>query len=261
MCRGKVLWKPLLLDDLRQYGFLTIDCLSASKIRAIQSRHLELLAAKFVPWLIASICVVILMFVWLQGLDWPQVLESARLNVILITGLVAIFSLIVATISFVMTRATARKQSTLAAWTTWNDGTTQQRRLITRYLGMNTMTHEQGQALALKDRKIYDQEGTALSDDEQLNLLHAVVDVLNGLERLATGVTYGIYDRKIIRAVGGTIVKRTYERCLPYIVARRNDGDQRRQQKRAYIELENLAEGFSGKKVDAGRLKALRRQD
>ena len=85
-----------------------------------------------------------------------------------------------------------------------------------------------------------DCSGNPLTKDERQNLRHHVSEVLNGLERLATGAILGVYDRRVLKAIGGTIIARHWERLQPYVQERQTSSNKDIRQERAYIQLETL---------------------
>lgn len=214
-----------------------------------------------VPWVLLALTSVWLLVLLLRDVEILPFLDSARDNVIFITALAGIASVSFAGWSFARTRRSVQEAASLDAWNLWSDSTRKERILISRTLGMQTVREDQAEALTTPGQAVLNKDRVQLQYKEKENLLDAVVVVLNGLERIAVGIKFGIYRRDVVAQIGGTIIVRTWERFQPYVERQRNLADLTRRQENAWIQLEELALHIRKKKAtDAARLEALRRQ-
>lgn len=224
--------------------------------------------------LLAAIVVIVLLL--LRDVDLTPQIKFAQDHATLAATIIALASLVTVTFATWMNWRATRRQATLEAWTKWSDDTADDRKLISKVLGVETLTPQQAETLVkgtqsptptasptrlqkLFKRTAPSAEGN-FTAEQQRALVHAAVAVLNGLERLAVGVELGVYRRAVLIDVGGTIIKRSYERFEPYIELRRTHPDPVRRQEKAYVALERLAHRIRYNEVDAERLKSLRRQ-
>ncbi|WP_285115124.1 DUF4760 domain-containing protein [Leifsonia sp. fls2-241-R2A-40a] len=176
-----------------------------------------------------------------------------------------VFAVVIALASFVLLSLTswanwrsARRQATIEAWNDWSEGCTEARRRLSQTLGMRTISPDQARALATQGETLFDRDGKPISHDDKQAVLNDVVEVLNGLERLAVGVRLGLYRREVLVLVGATIIKRTYERFEPYITFRRTSPDSDKRQERAFSQLDLLVGHIRQNEVDSQRLRSLR---
>lgn len=58
----------------------------------------------------------------------------------------------------------------------------------------------------------------------QIERVHDITTVLNGLERIAVGCRSGLYDLAEIDSLGGTIIRRTFEQYESFIKVSRTGG-------------------------------------
>lgn len=150
----------------------------------------------------------------------------------------------------------SKRQATIEAWAKWSDSTFEDRKLITKYLGVEAITEAQGKALVHKEE--LSGNNRVLTTDERNDVANAVVRILNGLERLAVGAEQGVYDRSALEELGATTIIRLYKRFEEYVHARRTEGDRTLRQTRAFITLEKLSGVLQHKKYDLERIRALR---
>lgn len=151
----------------------------------------------------------------------------------------------------------SKRQATIEAWAKWSEATSKDRILVTKHLGAEAISQDQGKALAHKGTLV-GINGEVSSEDRNA-LANAVVRILNGLERLSVGVEQGVYDGTTVEELGATTIIRQYERFEEYIHARRNEGKQKLRQSRVFVELEALSNSMQGRKHDRERIKALKK--
>lgn len=215
---------------------------------------------KYGAWgLVATLALVILVLL-LRDVDLLPMADVLKEYAPVAAAAVALISLIVLMMTSWNTWTATRKQATLEAWSAWSDRTAADRKLLTDTLGAHALSTEQGAALADRAKTLHDLRGEEVVGDEREKIVHALAQVLNGLERLAVGVEVGIYRRRVLVHVGGTIIKRSYERFEPYIEHKRSLPDKSRRQERVYEALEGLARQIRFDEVDAQRIKSLGRQ-
>ena len=213
---------------------------------------------KWLPWAIAVLALVVVIILILKDMNvgpaWLWVATYAP-----------VFAVMVALASFVLLALTSwanwrstRRQATIEAWNAWSEGCTEARRRLSRTLGMRAISPEQARALASQGEALLNLEGKPMTQDEKQAVLNDMVEVLNGLERLAVGVRLGLYRREVLVLVGATIIKRTYERFEPYIVFRRTSPDSDKRQERAFNQLDLLVGHIRSSEVDSQRLRSLR---
>lgn len=177
-----------------------------------------------------------------------------------VAAIAATSSLLVATVGAVATWNRQGRQATLQAWTAWSDDTVEARKTLSRSLGEEVLTREQGRALA--DKQQIPGFEPVPGSTEYRDLGNAVVEILNGLERIASGVLHGVYDARMLKSLGGTTIVRSYQRLLPYVVGRRETTQERHRQILAYTSLEELVKDWERQEseLDFLRLKRLRRE-
>nr|WP_139093866.1 hypothetical protein [Mycobacterium malmoense] len=152
---------------------------------------------------------------------------------------IAVGALFVTAYSAFNSSARLRKKDSLEAWTEWSTTTREARRRVTRVLGEKNLTMKQGKAL-LGEGTLLDKDGNELTDEKCIEIENDITDILNGLERLGAGAVLGVYDDAVFRIRGATIIERTYQRFLPYIIATREAEDVEKRQTRAFTELSVL---------------------
>ncbi|MEN4446758.1 hypothetical protein ACJH6J_21105 [Mycobacterium sp. SMC-18] len=152
---------------------------------------------------------------------------------------IAVGALFVTAYSAFNSSSRMRKKDSLEAWTEWSDSTRAARRRVTDVLGEKNLTMKQGKAL-LGDGTLVDKDGNDLTEEQCLAVDRDITDILNGLERLGAGAVLGVYSDAVFRIRGGTIIERTYQRFLPYIIATREAEDVEKRQTRAFTELSVL---------------------
>ncbi len=181
----------------------------------------------------------------------------------------ALAALFVAAYTAYSAAVRGKKKDTLEAWSKWSDDSHVARAEVSRVFGLEEITVEQAKALA-GEFEMKDKDGRGLTVEKRQEMRRYVAqDILNGLERLAVGVELGIYDEKVLRLLGATIIARTWERFEPYVREKREQGPDKKRQSKAYTELHVLYQIMeeprliqtlrgSRKSVDTARLKALR---
>lgn len=181
----------------------------------------------------------------------------------------ALAALFVAAFSAYSGVVRSKKKDTLEAWSKWSDDSRVARTEVSDIFGLEEITVDQAKALA-GDFEMKDKDGRGLTIEKRQEMRGYVAhDILNGLERLAVGVELGIYDEKVLRLLGATIIARTWERFEPYVKAKREQGSNKARQSKAYTELHVLYQIMeeprliqtlrgSRKSVDTARLIALR---
>lgn len=123
----------------------------------------------------------------------------------------------------------------------------------------STLSDSVGRALANNEAIV--EGGIDLTDQARRQAaVNDLVLILNGLERIANGVHLGVYDIKAIRALGGTIVVREFERGEAYVTGRREATDEQRRQARAFVALQALVEELRSSSLDEERSKLDRRR-
>ena len=214
---------------------------------------------RWAPWALLGVALFVIVSLVLRDIDldpaWSVVKQIAPVGAVVI----ALSSFIVLATSSWSNWKAARNQATLEAWTDWSDRCTDARRLLTITLGLKAISDEQAKSLATTGAPLNDLAGKPVPNAEKQAVMDAMMLLLNGLERLAVGVDLGVYKRDVLIAVGGTIIKRCYERFEPYVELRRTLPDRSTRQERAFIELERLVSQIKFSEVDSQRLKALER--
>lgn len=173
--------------------------------------------------------------------------------------LVALFSLIVTATGITANWTRGKRQSTIEAWVIWSQGSLPERKVITKYFGTQALSDEQGQALVeLK-------ELPEIANQDRDRVAECIRNVLNGLERIAVGVEFGVYDLPTLRALGGTTIVRTFERSEAYIKYRRAASDETVRHVKAFVSVEDLVRRLEStsllerkNNLDKARLEALR---
>ncbi|KAF0957319.1 DUF4760 domain-containing protein [Rhodococcus sp. T7] len=199
-----------------------------------------------------------ILFARLSHNPWPQSLAAV----------VALSSLVATAVAAYNAFARSRRKDTLAAFSLWSDKHYPVRVALSKQLGSHRISREQALALVTA-APLNDKNGAPLSQEDKQQAREQICEVLNGLERLATGVNLGIYDERVLRKIGGTIIVRTYERFEPYIRARHSEAAAEGQQSKAYEQLAILVKILDMPRLDAtrknmrddidrGRLEALR---
>jgi hypothetical protein len=207
-----------------------------------------------------AIAVAVIVLLLLKDVDLAPFWTGAVTAAPFIAAVIALLSFaLLAVTSYANWRA-SRHQATLEAWNAWSKSSMRSRRLLSARLGLKVISDEQAHALAHEGVTLTDVDGNSLSTKRKQKVLDNMVHVLNGLERLAVGVELGIYRRDVLILVGGTIIKRTYERFEPYIEIRRTTTQLEKRQERAFAQLSALVSQVRSYEVDVQRLQALRRQ-
>jgi len=208
-------------------------------------------------WLVAGPVALVLIVVWFLttrfGFSGEALVSAAPVA----GAVIALISLVATATSLIGNWSRQRREATIKAWNEWSDHNRESRRTITDCFGKPAMSVEQGTSLV---------EDEILSD-ELVRGRRALVDTLNGLERLAVGVEMGVYDLPTLKRLGGTIIVRQYQRAEAYITARRNASDPLGRQATVYESLEYvcglLRRGSlldETRKIDEKRLAYLRRK-
>ncbi len=178
-------------------------------------------------------------------------------------SVIALMSLVVTATGLTANWQRQRREATLKAWSEWSDKNRPARRALTKLIGEEVLTAAEGRALVEKSTL----PAGRIRDDQTRQSVHKeLVQILGGLERLAVGIEQGIFARDTIRAIGGTVVVRQWDRAYEYVMARRTASDALERQKRAYIALEDLCNLLKREKLqderrdlDRERLRNLRR--
>jgi hypothetical protein len=156
-------------------------------------------------------------------------------------ALIALASLLVAAINVATAASRGRKQATVDVWTKWSDSTVEARKALTRLLGQQALTAAQAQGFVERQGVVPGANGQPLTSEQRAEAANAMIEVLNGLERVSVGVEMGVYDLATLRALGGTIVVREYTRFSAYIVARQT-AQLPAGQARVFIALANVSD-------------------
>lgn len=217
-------------------------------------------ARKWIPWFLVGALALVVTTLLLKDFDLNPALKWAGGIAPIAAVVVALFSFLLLAITSWATWRAARHQATLEAWTAWSDDCIDARKHLSQTLGMKVISDEQAKALADDALVLHDKAGAALSPDDRRLVIYNMIRVLNGLERLAVGVDLGIYKRDALVLVGGTIIKRSYERFEPYIRLRRTTSDANKRQEKAFDQLLALVSHIKYYEVDAERLKTLRQR-
>lgn len=112
----------------------------------------------------------------------------------------------------------------------------------------------------MSSAELQDRYGHALTTKQKRAVGTAMAQTLNGLERLAAGIDGGVYDLTTVRALGATIIVRTYERFERYIRLRRDAPDADRRQRQVWVNLSALVMELRRHGLDTERLEELRRR-
>lgn len=207
----------------------------------------------------------IVVLIGVQGVREDGLVAGLRSAAPGIAVIIALSSLVITTVGLLGNWNRQKRQATLEAWISWSDKSVPLRQAVTKHVGEKTWSSSQGLALASK-KKIPKCAALPGSED-YAELGNAVVGILNGLERLAVGVSLGLYDIQMLRSLGGTVIVRNYERFESYIEGRQSKQVGDHQQSRAYTtlpllvaELQRRSNRAEGKKldVDVSRLRRLR---
>lgn len=170
-------------------------------------------------------------------------------------AVVALGSLLVTAVSAMAVWRRQKRQATVEAWTNWSDNTVDARRCLSSHLGSGKISTDQARALADDDRPLVDKNGNPLDADARMEVLENLVTVLNGLERMAAGAELGVYDSRMLRKLGATIIVRTHLRFQPYIDRRRSTEDLDRRQRRAYVAFDRQVTELKRYDLDRERLR------
>ncbi|MPV50469.1 DUF4760 domain-containing protein [Pseudactinotalea sp. HY160] len=220
-----------------------------------------------VPWALTVILALLSAYLLLGPGGISSIFSASERAYALAMILIGAASLTTAISSLVLVRNVSRRddtgarsellRATLDAWSRWSDTTRDSRVLLSERLGTDTITHTQADALVHRPLRLHDRHGRELDEQQARDVLYAMISVLNGLERIAIGVNTGAYDRRLLTAVGGTIIKRSFTRFSPYVERRRESAQAHSGQSRAFVELEILVSEIPEAVVDHARLKKL----
>lgn len=171
----------------------------------------------------------------------------------IVAAFIALVALgVTATSTFVGARR-SKRQATVDAWISWSTSSSGPRAALTDLLGYRAIDGSQAQALLKHGAELKGKNGP-LSDADKATVSRSMIEVLNGLERLAVGAKLGVYETKTLASLGGTIIRRSRERFACYIVARQDSSNLDLRQKRAYIALDELASEITQLHSDEDRL-------
>lgn len=178
---------------------------------------------------------------------------------------IALLSVVVTSIGLASNWRRQQRAATLKAWSEWSDKSQPHRRTLSDFYGTHALTREQGTALVLAAEP---RPADELTEEikELRRVLKALVLVSNGLERIAVGVELKVFDLRTLRAVGGTIVVRHFQRTEGYVKARREAANLDVRQEKAYLSLEAISDLLDQQQIrekdraiDKKRLARLRR--
>ena len=181
------------------------------------------------------------------GSDDVELLVTAlRQNMIFVSVAIALAGVIVAVIVYLGNTRIARRRATIDAWQKWNDDTTLPRaRLADQFRGHRLTTWQAAELLtpiaSSRGRKRRDM----IDEGRRASLRRDLTYVLNGLERLATGVHHRLFERRLLIRLAGTTIQSSYVRYEEYISAVRQGIGGSPRQPRAYSELERLSLGLT----------------
>lgn len=85
-------------------------------------------------------------------------------------------------------------------------------------------------------------------------MYRSILQVLNGLERLAVGIERNIYDAQTVRELGATIVVKQHAQLENYIYFKQTAADKDKRQQKAYVALCRLASDFARHDIDQERI-------
>ena len=140
--------------------------------------------------------------------------------------------------------ARTRRKDTLDAFSAWSDKHYDARVSLSKRLGSPVISQEQAAAL-VGAGTLLDREGEPIAQLEKQSIREDLCAILNGLERLAVGVNLSIYDERVLRKIGGTIVVRTHTQFGRYIEERHKE------QPKAYEQLAILVQILDMTRLDA----------
>lgn len=211
-------------------------------------------------WLLFLAALAVISVLLLRDVDLGPAWDITKEAAPVAAAAVALLSLMVLALSSWANWRASRHQATLEAWNDWSERSRAARAELTQLIGNGRITAAQGHAIAHTGEVLVDANGNPLTMDQKQTVINSMTQVLNGLERIAAGVEVGIYRRDVLIIVGGTIIKRSYERFEPYIEVRRSMSERDKRQERAFAQLSALVSHVKGYEVDAERLAALRRR-
>lgn len=185
-----------------------------------------------------------------------------------LAALIAVTSLTASAMNAAANYRRQLRDATMAAYSNWSDSTFEDRRSLQALLGDKVITDDLAMQLVAqkrppkidqispRDRGVPGAPTTPVAlgpskpppkftRDELQRAANQIINVLNGLERLAVGVELGFYDPVTLRRLAGTIIVRHWERFRPYALARRGMSNPTRRQTVVYIALEELATELS----------------
>lgn len=198
-------------------------------------------------WLCAVLLVALFVTALFVDIDIPSLgtiqLQSGAQLATMVAATVAVLSLVSTAVSTGISTRRQRRQATIEAWARWSDATVDHRRNVQRILGNDPFTG--AQARALIDREgapLLGRDRTEVPATDVAVVKHAISQILNGLERIATGVEVGVYDEMTLRILGGSIIVGHFRRAQTYIEERRATSNISRRQVNAFRALENLCQ-------------------
>jgi hypothetical protein len=152
---------------------------------------------------------------------------------------IAVLSLVVAATASVMNWRRQKREASIKAWIDWSDSRFESRKITQKFFGDKPLSAEQGLALVAR-KGLKNKDGEECDHDTLAQVGNAVVHILNGLERLATGWNLNVYDAKTLRALGGTTIVGMYKQYGKYVWARRTAEDEAERRRNAFVELHRL---------------------
>jgi hypothetical protein len=197
---------------------------------------------------------------WIRAAGVDSVVDRAPV----VAATVALLSLAVAAASAVATWRRQKREATLKVWAEWSIDSVEARRELSALFGKNNITRDQARSLMVGSPPLMDINGNQLDDVRRREVLHSIVGILNGLERLAVGANLGAFDSATLKALGGTIIVRTFNRLQPYIEERRTTEHEHLRQRTAFVDLQWLVAEIESRnllarkrEVDQERLRRL----
>ena len=178
--------------------------------------------------------VAIVVDIWIAVGQTPD--QAVKSSLPVLAALVAVVSLTSSAINSAANHRRQLREATLKAYSDWSDSTLDQRVSLRESLGEKALS--QSIAAELAGDPNASQE---LTDEVRTTVRKEIVEVLNGLERVAVGVELGVYDLVTLRSLAGTIIVRYWERFEPYVSAKRGLSNPALRQKAIYLALESLA--------------------
>ncbi|MFT3969956.1 MAG: hypothetical protein QM695_06670 [Micropruina sp.] len=158
--------------------------------------------------LVVLLVVAIVVDIWIAIGQTPD--QAVKSSLPVLAALVAVVSLTSSAINSAANHRRQLREATLKAYSGWSDTTLSQRVALRESLGERVLSQSIAAELAGDPNA-----PQGLSPEFRPRVRKDIVEVLNGLERLAVGVELGVYDLVTLRSLAGTIIVRYWERFEP----------------------------------------------